>query len=49
MYREEQDGVRFTMPPLKSGSHPKVSKAHRCTFFTITHSEQEMGAAIKGF
>ena len=40
-------GVKFTLLSLRTGSHPKVSKVGRQTFFTITHSEQEMGAAIK--
>ena len=39
VYRLEKDGVRFTLLPLTSGSHPKVSKADRRTFFTITHSK----------
>ena len=41
--------MRFTLLPLRSGSRPKMSKVDRRTFFTITHSEQEMGAAIKEF
>ena len=39
--------MKFTLLPLKSGTCPKVSKADRRTFFTITHSKQETGAAIK--
>ena len=39
--------MRFTLLSLRSGSCPKTPKADRRTFFTITHSEQKMGAAIK--
>ena len=41
--------MRFTLLPLRSGSHPKVSKVDRRTFFTTTHSKQDMGASIKEF
>ena len=47
MYRLEKDGVRFTLLPLRSGSCPKVSKADKITFFTITHLEYDMGATIE--
>ena len=47
VYRLEKDGVRFTLLPLRSRLRPKVSKANRRIFFTITHSEQEMRADIK--
>ena len=39
VYWLEKDGVRFTLLLLRSGSRPKVSKADRRTFFTITHSK----------
>ena len=39
--------MRFTLLPLRNGSRPKVSKADKHIFFIITHSEQEMRAAIK--
>ena len=47
VYRLEKNGVKFTLLPLRSGAHPKVPKVDTRTFFTITHSEQEIGAAIK--
>ena len=47
VYQLEKDGVRFTLLPLRSGLRPKVSKADRRTFFTITRLEQEMRAVIK--
>ena len=46
VYRLEKNGSLHHFS-LKSGSCPKVSKMDRHTFFTITHSEQEMGAATK--
>ena len=42
----EKDGVKFTLLPLRSGAHPKEPKVDKRTFFTITHSEHEMGVAI---
>ena len=47
VYRLEKDGKKFTLLPLKGGVRPKVPKESKRTFFTITHSEHEMGAAIK--
>ena len=49
VYQMENDGVRFTLLLLRSRSYPKISKANRRTFFTITHLEQEMGAAIEEY
>ena len=39
--------MKFTLLPLRSGTQPKVPKVNRQTFFTIIHSEHEMGIAIK--
>ena len=39
--------MKFTLFLFRSGTHPKVSKADRRTFFTITHSEQEIEAPSK--
>ena len=47
VYRLEKNGVKFTLLPLRSGAHPKVPKVDKRTFVTITHSDHEMGVAIK--
>ena len=47
VYQLEKDGVKFTLFSLRIGACPKVSKADKRTFFTITHLEQEIGATIK--
>ena len=43
----KKDGKKFTLLPLKDGVRPKVPTGNKWTFFTITHSEHEMGATIK--
>ena len=47
VYTLEKNGVKFTLLPLRSGVCAKVPKVDKWTFFTITHSEHKMGAAIK--
>ena len=43
----EKNGVKFTLLPLRSGARPMVPKVHKWTFFTITHSDHEIGTTIK--
>ena len=43
----EKNGVKFTLLPLRSRARSKVPKVDKQKIFTITHSEHEMGAAIK--
>ena len=43
VYYLEKNGVKFTLLPLRSEARPKVPKVDKQTFFTITHSEHEMG------
>ena len=47
VYCLEKNEVKFTLLPLRSRARPKVPKVDKRIFFTTTHLDHEMGAAIK--